>query len=605
MFGVPMPVFTSQLLLLIAPPALCQSPSIVSTPQGIYHPNTSIPGVEQFLGIRYAEPPVGALRFAAPAPYASGDAAQHVDATRYGPACLQDAGFEAANGLSEDCLTLNIFRPAAASIAPNTSTSNYTTDDNDEPRPLLPVLVYIYGGANIGGQARHYSAANLVLHSLGLLPPPPPSPVPLNHTTTRAPPATPVLTITLNYRTGALGFLANTLFARRGLLNAGLKDQRLALQWVRDHVRAFGGDPARVTVFGQSAGAFDVWMQVRYEAYHNSAGGERPLFRGAILESGGPGSLALRGVEPRMGDAFLRGSLEALGCGGVVDAGDEAALKCLRGVGTARLMEVWFDARSALYNTLDAFVQLPVGFGVDGEWVGGEDYWDEAAAQIPMIIGDVLNEGSLYGLVPTGLATNETYLTQVVATVLGDAVQDIPRRVNLGRHASGADALNRTTSVKRATANSSEEETGAKTWGYRWSQRPPLSTFDEKFYGFPPDVPEANKVRAGVLHAAELGSVFGDVYGWGDAGERDRRLAGLVQSMWIAFARDLDPNSHGIPDVPHWDNYNPLSAAIFNFEDQGPTTPSMVPDDMRLDSYNAYKDAAAKAGLPPLPEIRV
>ncbi|OMP84275.1 Lipase 1 [Diplodia seriata] len=413
MFGIPMPVFTSQLLLLIAPPALCQSPSIVSTPQGIYHPNTSIPGVEQFLGIRYAEPPVGALRFAAPVPYASGDAAQHIDATRYGPACLQDAGFEAANGLSEDCLTLNIFRPA--SIAPNTSTSNYTTatDDDDggggDDTNLLPVLVYIYGGANIGGQARHYSAANLVLHSLGLLPPPPPpAPVPLNHTTTtRAPPATPVLTITLNYRTGALGFLANTLFARRGLLNAGLKDQRLALQWVRDHVRAFGGDPARVTVFGQSAGAFDVWMQVRYEAYHHNSAGRGALFRGAILESGGPGSLALRGVEPRMGDAFLRGSAEALGCTGGTDgdAGDEAALECLRGVGTARLMEVWFDARSPLYNTLDAFVQLPVGFGVDGEWVGGEDYWDEAAAQIPMVssepVGafsaDVFGRGSSRG----------------------------------------------------------------------------------------------------------------------------------------------------------------------------------------------------------------
>ncbi|KAL1638070.1 hypothetical protein SLS58_008996 [Diplodia intermedia] len=538
MFGIAMPVFTSQLLLLIAPRALCQSPSTVSTPQGIYHPDTSIGGVEQFLGIRYAEPPVGALRFAAPVPYASGDAAQHVDATRYGPACLQDAGFEADNGLSEDCLTLNIFRPASM-VPSNTSSatsSNTTTDTNanEPPSPLLPVLVYIYGGANIGGQSRHYTAANLVLHSLGALPPTTPN----RTTTTRAAPATPVLTITLNYRTGALGFLANTLFARRNLLNLGLKDQRLALAWVRDHVRAFGGDPARVTVFGQSAGAFDAWMQVR-----------------------------------------------------------------------------------ALYNTLDAFVQLPVGFGVDGEWVGGEDYWDEAAAQIPMIIGDVLNEGSLYGLVPTGLATNETYLAQVVAknlrttnlalarpvlstyynhtaaqngrghaadptapdsyyvgeAVLGDAVQDIPRRVNLARHAAGADALNRTTGVKRSAANSSaatQEETGAKTWGYRWSQRPPLSTFDERFYGFPPGVPAANKIRAGVLHAAELGSVFGDVYGW-------------------------------VPDVPHWDNYNPLSAAIFNFEDQGPTTPSMVPDDMRLDSYNAYRDAAAKAGLPPLPEIRV
>ncbi|OJD38004.1 carboxylesterase type b protein [Diplodia corticola] len=624
-----MPVFTSQLLLLIAPPAALCHPLSVSTSQGIYHPNTSIPGVEQFLGIPYAEPPVGALRFAAPVPYTSGNASQHVDATRYGPACLQDRAFEEDNGLSEDCLTLNIFRPATAVLTTTTNGSTlYNDDNNSNPpsyggpsTPLLPVLVYIYGGANIGGQSRLYHAPNLVLHSLNHLPPPPP-----NHTTTT--PSKPLLTVTLNYRTGGLGFLYNTPFARRGLLNTGLKDQRAALEWVRDNVRAFGGDPRRVTVFGQSAGSFDVWMQARFEGRRRAGSEEEgeeeeELFRGAIMESGGPGSLALRGERPENGDGFLAGTLAALGC----PRGEEweGALECLRGVGVAELMRVWYDPGSAWYNTLDEFAQLPVGFGVDGgEWVGGEDYWNESVAQIPMIIGTTLNEGSLYGRVPTGLATNETYLNQVVAknlhttdlalarpvvatyynhtaaqngrgydadptapdsyyigeALLGDAMQDIPRRINLARHASGADASNPATTDAQHAGPAS-----AKTWGYRWAQKPPLSLFDESFYGFPPDVPEANKIRAGVLHASELGSVFGDVYGWPDAGERDWRVANLVQGMWISFAYDLDPNNHGIPNVPHWDNYDPLSAAIFRFEDQGDTRPGMVPDDMRLGSY--------------------
>ncbi|KAK0628008.1 Secreted lipase [Lasiodiplodia hormozganensis] len=563
-----MPVFTSQLLLLISPAALCQAlpPLPVLTPQGTYHPNTSIPGVDQFLGIPYAEPPLGALRFADPQPYTSGDPSQQIDATSYGPACLQDRAFEAANGLSEDCLTLNIYRPTAAAVNPTPNTTG------SSPFPLLPVLIYIYGGANIGGQSQHYTASNLVLHSLNLL-----------HPTTNPKPQ-PILAVTLNYRTGGLGFLSNTLFARNNLLNAGLKDQRLALRWLRANVAAFGGDPGRMVIFGQSAGSFDVWMQVRYEAYvsassstttNSSVGGgdeNGRLFSGAIMESGGPGSLALRGVRPEEGDRFLEGSLRALGCPSAKNGAGQEALACLRGVGAEELMRVWYNSSSELYNTLDEFVQLPVGFGIDGEWVKSENYWDEAAAQIPMMIGDTLNEGSLYGRVPTGLATNETYLAQVVANlnlarpvlstyynhtaaengrgfdadptapdsyyigeaVLGDAVQDIPRRINLGRHASGADAPNNTTTT---TAGGScggagkQAAGGAKTWGYRWSQKPRLSLFNERFYGFPPDVPDANKIRAGVLHASELGSVFGDIYGWPDAVEQDKQLASLVQSM--------------------------------------------------------------------------
>ncbi|KAF4305073.1 carboxylesterase type b protein [Botryosphaeria dothidea] len=600
MFSSQITLLVSHLLLILAPPALCQfpNPPAVLTPQGIYYPNTTLPDIDQFLGIPYAAPPIGPLRFAAPAPYTSGSPRNVVNATSYGPGCLQNPSLSHPNGLSEDCLTLNIFRPTTR-----------TPTHPHKPPPLLPVLVFIYGGANIGSQARLFAAPNLAAHAL-------------RNT------STPILTCTLNYRTGALAFLPSRLFARARLLNAGLKDQRAALQWLHANIAAFGGDPRRVVIFGQSAGSFDAWMQARYAA--RDAPADRP-FAGAILESGAPASLALKGLEPSAGDTYLQASLRAFGCPAAREgsaASDARVLACLRGVGAERLTQVWFQPDSPLFEALDEYVQLPVGFGVDGDWVGGPYYWDEKVAQIPMIVGDTLNEGSIYGLVPTGTATNETYLTQVVAknlnttnlalaapvvstyynhtaaengrgynadptapdsyyigeALLGDAVQHIPRRVLLGRHSSGADSPN--------------YPRPQRTWGYRWTQRPPLSVFNESYYGFPPELPDAVKVRTGVLHAAELAYVFGDVYGFADATDGDRRVAALVQGMWISFAYWLDPNFHGS------NPYNPSRASIFNFEDQGSTTPGMIPDNMRLDGYNAYKDAITKAGRPALPEIR-
>ncbi|GME64897.1 Alpha beta hydrolase fold protein [Neofusicoccum parvum] len=555
-------------LVLLFTPALCQHQPRVSTPQGIYIGNATIPGVDQFLGIPYAARPIGPLRFADPAPYTSGSPTTEFNATNYGPGCLQDASFADENGLSEDCLTLNIFRPSLPSTTP--------------PPPLLPVLVFLYGGANIAGQPKWYNAPNLVRNASAR--------------------AHPLLVATLNYRTGGLGFLANTPLAARRLLNSGLKDQRAALRWLHAHLPAFGGDPHRVVLFGQSAGSFDAWMQARVAAVE---GEEGVLFQGVVLESGAPGSLALRGRVPADGDGYLAASLRALGCPALGAGGGEAALRCLRGVGAEALARVWFDPASELCQTLDEFVQEQVGFGVDGVWVTSPDYWDERVARIPMIVGTNLNEGSLYGLVPSGTATNLTYLTSVVAknlnttdlslaapvvatyynhtaaqngrgfdadptapdsyyigeAVLGDAVQDIPRRVVLGRHSSGEDARD---------GNSSTAYGGAKTWGYLFAQKPPLSLFKEHFYNFPPDVPDANKIRAGVLHAAELG--------------------------WISFAYHLDPNYHGIPGVPHWDPYDKNAAAIFHFEDQGTATPGMHPDDVRLDSYVSHPSPF----LPPL-----
>lgn len=133
-------------------------------------------------------------------------------------------------------------------------------------------------------------------------------------------------------------------------------------------------------------------MQVRYAAKGGDGAG--PLFRGAILESGAAGSLALRGRTPEEGDAYTEGTLGAVGCAVGIRGGE--ALGCLRGVGAEELVRVWYEeGGGALREELDEWVQTPVGFAVDGVWVGSRDYWGEEVAGVPMVgvFRDLLEAG--------------------------------------------------------------------------------------------------------------------------------------------------------------------------------------------------------------------
>ena len=171
-------------------------------------------GTRIFLGVPYGAPPVGALRFRPPQP-ASGWGATTRLATTFGPSCPQPAGALSAQGpQSEDCLSLNVY---AAKRAIN-----------------APVMVFIHGGGFVTGAGNQFDGQTLAE-------------------------ASNVIVVTINYRLGLLGLLAlPELDAERGGTPSGndaFRDQQLALAWVRDNIRAFGGDPANVTVFGQSAGA--------------------------------------------------------------------------------------------------------------------------------------------------------------------------------------------------------------------------------------------------------------------------------------------------------------------------------------------------------------
>lgn len=257
----------------------------VESPAGTFIGNSSIADLEQFLGIPYAQPPVDDLRFANPVP-AGTPLSGTIDASAYGPGCSQLDDYAQYNGLSEDCLTLNIVRPSGI-----------------KSHADLPVMFWIHGGGNANGQSIFYNGTALVQHSMVS--------------------EQPVVYVSINYRLGGFGFLNSPMVKSAGFSNLGRKDQYLALQWVHANIRSFGGDPGKVTIFGESAGAADCWAQLHY-AYKKHE--DAKYFRGMITQSGAPGSpaypLALPSIDGEQEFAQL---LADTGCKG-------QGIACLREV---------------------------------------------------------------------------------------------------------------------------------------------------------------------------------------------------------------------------------------------------------------------------------
>ena len=193
---------------------------IVTTSGGAVR-GTTAGTVAEFLGIPYAAPPTGSLRWRPPQPASSWSGVRN--ATTFGPSCPQDQvrtenPFLPLGAISEDCLYLNVYTPAASS--------------NDQGG--RPVLVWIHGGGLVQDGARNYDGTKLA--------------------------AAGAVVVTINYRLGALGFLAHPALASRpggAAGNYGLMDQQAALRWVQRNIRGFGGNPGNVTLFGESAAASD------------------------------------------------------------------------------------------------------------------------------------------------------------------------------------------------------------------------------------------------------------------------------------------------------------------------------------------------------------
>jgi para-nitrobenzyl esterase len=255
-------------------------------------------GTVQFRGIPYAKPPIGDLRWRPPVSTPAWNEVR--DAAKFGPQCAQIntlGTFAGPPNNNEDCLYLNVIAPEEATASAK-----------------LPVMVWFHGGGNFAGAADAYDPSALAKRG-------------------------DVIVVTLNYRLGVLGWLAHPGLDAKGhpFANYGLLDQQMALAWVHKNISAFGGDPANVTIGGQSAGSFDVQA-------HMASPLAKGLFHKAIMQSGVEEPAPLKNAEA-LGVRFS----EEAGCGN-----DAQSVACLRGLPVERLMAI--QGTAGKYPTNDGVV---------------------------------------------------------------------------------------------------------------------------------------------------------------------------------------------------------------------------------------------------------
>lgn len=472
-------------------------------------------GVVSFKGIPYAAPPVGTLRWRAPQPPRPWPEIR--PALEHGHVCPQQPNPK-DNGVgvetpSEDCLVLSVWSP---SLSP--------------PHPL-PVLVWIHGGGfvNGSGSAALYDGSNLARQD--------------------------VVVVTLNYRLGRLGFFAHPALTREAgsqpVGNYGMLDMIAALEWVKGNIGAFGGDPDKVTVFGESAGGAAVNRLMISPA-------ARGLFHRAIAQSGA-GRESARLL--RTGNAAGQPSAEAAGLAFArtlgVEGDDAAALQALRELPAERIISAPFDV-----------------FGGDGPIIDGRiitmDVADAfrrgAEAQIPYLVG--------FNSVEAPIRTDQ------LATVLGgrwsEAQQAELAAIYPDAAAFARNVLGDTTFAEPARLLAAlHAGNGAPTYLYRFAV---VSA-------------SMRHMLTGTPHAQERQYVFRtlETSPW-PTDANDASQAALASAYWTEFAKTGDPNGGG---RTRWSAYDAGSDRLLDFTNDGPVMKA-VPFAERMDAIAAWRTAEAR-----------
>ena len=470
---------------------------VVATAQGALRGAfTADQAVLAFKGIPFAAPPVGELRWQAPVAAAAWEGER--DATALAEPCLQAPtveGFYARDPVSqsEDCLYLNVWAPAGAADAAN------------------PVMVWIHGGAFMMGTANAplYDGEQLARDG--------------------------VVLVSVNYRLGLLGFFAHPALSaespRGASGNQGMHDQIAGLEWVRDNVAAFGGDPGNVTIFGESAGSMSV-------CYLTATPLAQGLFHKVIGQSGGcfgkhaslvadEGVAVDTAVPNQLSGAGHDIGLAIAGALGV-EGDDAAAIAALRER----------DAEAMIQALHEAQVVAPWrSIFVDGHLFPDQmRRLMEGRSGIDTIVGSTADEGTtLFMDLPepsvdewaAGVRQNNGEHGEALVAAYGDDAANSTKTAAQQMAADALFAAEMRTWARTATA------AGDQAFLYVFNQAPPVADYERSL---------------GAYHGGEIAYAFGNGGElWEDV---DRRTSDLTKAYWVNFAKTGDPNGEGLPVWP-------------------------------------------------------
>ena len=458
--------------------------------------------VEAFLGIPFGADTSGPGRFHPPAgpPAWPGVRA----CLEFGPACPQPRAilWPLTAPQSEDCLNLNVWMP------------------RERPDGPVPVMVWFHGGGFSTGAGGSLLYDGEALSAKG------------------------VVVVTFNYRLGPFGFLGHPELssgAPDGTSgNYGLRDQILALEWVRENVEAFGGDPGCVTIFGESAGAASVLRLAVAPA-------ARGLFHRVIAQSGN-----VRGPNRRLRDK-VRG-LESMEAVGVEVA---RALGCVvPGRAASCLKDAAADDLIAAAQPSQGLFSGGTRFGpvVDGVLLPDDPetlFEAGGAAPVPYLIGTNRDEGSIF-VSETDVRTRADY-ERFARETFGELASDILEVFPAGSDDNVNAVMNRV-----VTRNWFDAPARAVVRALAAAGR------SVRLYRFARESPAARKKGLGAFHASEVSYIFNRVTNALAYDERDRRLAALMSAAWVRFARTGDPNGD---ELPEWSEYDARSEPFLNFDD--------------------------------------
>jgi para-nitrobenzyl esterase len=461
-------------------------------------------GVAAFRGIPYAAPPLGHLRFRAPQPAATWRGVR--DATEVAAACPQPAlprlfdkldpsATKFVERYDEDCLTVNVFTPGLGSQA-------------------KPVLVWLHGGWFSVGSGNEPAYDGSHLCEIG-----------------------DVVVATINHRLGALGFLSLAGIGGRDFEssgNSGILDIVAALEWIRDNIAAFGGDPGRVTVFGESGGASKVSMLLGVR-------GARGLFHRAILQSGP----MLRAVSAARAANTTKAFLAELGAESIAELQAAPVSELVRAQST-----VLGGPLGGTYG--DGHRMAPTIDGIVLDRHPFEPAASEAARGVPLLIGTCRDEATMMVATVPGInaMSPEQQFKQLADNVFGHDLDDLVPNYTLTRPgaavlecflAAAADQLRigGIVMAERAVA------AGAPVYMYRLDH-----------------VPSVYGGTLGALHTLDVGFVFANTDAGAGITSPNRglyldpdvgRITAEMSQAWIAFARNGDPSHPGLPAWPSYD----------------------------------------------------